>query len=273
MISSVQGPDLLFNALLGFAFMFAVAFMLINSSKEKGNIESKAEVLITIRWEDDHPDDVDAVVEDPRGGIVWYHNRDTGLMHLDRDDRGNLADKLLISGDVISNPINQETVTIRKLVNGEYIINLQGDMPNIDPSAIKILSNYMSKNLCDIATLGSKFKDNKEIENINNVKVATKNALSGDKFENAIDFFRDNENIKERHVYHHIGIYAFTKEALLRYVSLDRTKKELDRNLEQLRALENNMKIHIGYTPSSPLSIDTEEDLRNVQELMKNEKK
>ena len=116
--------DLLFNALLGFAFMFAVAFMLINSSKEKGNIESKAEVLITIRWEDDHPDDVDAVVEDPRGGIVWYHNRDTGLMHLDRDDRGNLADKLLISGEVISNPINQETVTIRKLVNGEYIINL-----------------------------------------------------------------------------------------------------------------------------------------------------
>ena len=142
-------------------------------------------------------------------------------------------------------------------------------MPNIDPSAIKILSNYMSKNLCDIATLGSKFKDNKEIENINNVKVATKNALSGDKFDEAIDFFRDNENIKERHVYHHIGIYAFTKEALLRYVSLDRTKKELDRNLEQLRALENNMKIHVGYTPSSPLSVDTEEDFNNIKELMK----
>ena len=70
-----------------------------------------------------------------------------------------------------------------------------------------------------------------------------------------------------------IGIYAFTKEALLRYVSLDRTKKELDRNLEQLRALENNMKIHVGYTSFSPLSIDTEEDLKNVQELMKNEKK
>ena len=104
-------------------------------------------------------------------------------------------------------------------------------------------------------------------------KVATKNALSGDKFDEAIDFFRDNENIKERHVYHHIGIYAFTKEALLRYVSLDRTKKELDRNLEQLRALENNMKIHVGYTSFSPLSIDTEEDLKNVKELMKNEKK
>ena len=53
-------------------------------------IESKAEVLITIRWADEHPDDVDALVEDPRGGLVWYHNRDSGLMHLDRDDRGVL---------------------------------------------------------------------------------------------------------------------------------------------------------------------------------------
>ena len=155
----------------------------------------------------------------------------------------------------------------------QTIINLQGDMPNINPSAIQMLSNYMGKNLCDIATLGSKFKDNEEIKNFNNVKVTTNNALLENKFDKAVDFLRDNENIKERHIYHHIGIYAFTKEALLRYVSLDRTKKELDRNLEQLRALENNMKIHIGYTPSSPLSIDTEEDLRNVQELMKNEKK
>ena len=151
----------------------------------------------------------------------------------------------------------------------QTIINLQGDMPNIDPSAIQMLSNYMSKNLCDIATLGSRFKDNKEIENINNVKVITNQALLKNQFDKAMDFFRISENIKKRYIYHHIGIYAFTKEALLRYVSLDRTKKELDRNLEQLRALENNMKIHVGYTPSSPLSIDTEEDLKNIQELMK----
>ena len=83
------------------------------------------------------------------------------------------------------------------------------------------------------------------------------------------DFYDYNENTKKRHIYHHIGIYAFTKEALLRYVSLNRTKNELDRNLEQLRALENNMKIHVGYTSTTPLSIDTEEDLKNVRELMK----
>ena len=59
--------DLLFNALLGFAFMFAIAFMLINDSQDAGSIDTKAEVLISIQWPDDHPDDVDAVVEDPQG--------------------------------------------------------------------------------------------------------------------------------------------------------------------------------------------------------------
>ena len=116
--------DLLFNALLGFAFMFAIAFMLINSSEETGNIRSNAEILISIQWPDEHPDDVDAIVEDPQGGLVWYHNRDSGLMHLDRDDRGNLADNLNINGQVVSNPINQETITVRGLQSGEYIINL-----------------------------------------------------------------------------------------------------------------------------------------------------
>jgi hypothetical protein len=116
--------DLLFNALLGFAFMFAIAFMLINNSQDTGSIDTKAEVLISIQWPDNHPDDVDAVVEDPQGGLVWYHNRDSGLMHLDRDDRGNLADKITSKGEVISNPINQETVTVRGLQSGEYVINL-----------------------------------------------------------------------------------------------------------------------------------------------------
>ena len=116
--------DLLFNALLGFAFMFAIAFMLINSSEDSGKIESKAEVLISVSWEDSHPDDVDAIVEDPQGGLVWYHNRDSGLMHLDRDDRGIFADKMNVNGAAISNPINQEIVTVRKLQPGEYVVNL-----------------------------------------------------------------------------------------------------------------------------------------------------
>lgn len=116
--------DLLFNTLLGFAFMFAIAFMLISTPEKTGDIESKAEVLITIRWADEHPDDVDALVEDPRGGLVWYHNRDSGLMHLDRDDRGVFADQINVNGVKVNNPINQETVTVRATQPGEYVVNL-----------------------------------------------------------------------------------------------------------------------------------------------------
>ncbi|HIO42534.1 MAG TPA: hypothetical protein EYN33_00755 [Gammaproteobacteria bacterium] len=124
--------DLLFNTLLGFAFMFAIAFMLISDPSEGGKIESKAEILISVRWPDKHPDDVDAIVESPEGDLVWYHNRDTGLMHLDRDDRGIFADKMNVNGALISNPINQETVTIRALQSGEYVVNILHYQANYD---------------------------------------------------------------------------------------------------------------------------------------------
>jgi len=127
-LSNQQGQDaftdLLFNALLGFVFMFAMAFMMISNPEKSGNINSKAEMLITIRWPDNHPDDVDAVVEDPRGELVWYYNRDSGLMHLDRDDRGLFADQIEISGATVRNPLNQETVTVRGIQAGEYVVNL-----------------------------------------------------------------------------------------------------------------------------------------------------
>ena len=122
--SSDAFTDLLFNALLGFAMMFIIAFMLINDPEKKGEIDSKAEILITVRWPDDHPDDVDALIEGPRGEVVWYHNRDSGLMHLDRDDRGLIADTVTMDGKKVVNPINQETVTVRALQSGEYVVNL-----------------------------------------------------------------------------------------------------------------------------------------------------
>ncbi|RPG94122.1 MAG: 3-deoxy-manno-octulosonate cytidylyltransferase [Candidatus Pelagibacter sp. TMED263] len=199
----------------------------------------------------------DVIVASPNQQIYELITSAKGICVKTKSDHETGTDRIF---EVFDNFLNKKPQTI---------INLQGDMPNIEPSAIQMLSNYMSKNLCDIATLASKFKDNNEIHNINNVKVTTNQELSKNQFDEATDFFRKNENTKKRYIYHHIGIYAFTREALLRYVSLDRTKKELDRNLEQLRALENNMKIHVGYTPSSPLSIDTEDDLKTIQESMK----
>lgn len=116
--------DLLFNALLGFVFMFVAAFSLMGDPTNSGNVENKAEILITVRWADRHPDDVDTLVEDPQGNLVWYHNRDTGLMHLDRDDRGLFQDRVMLDGVEVSNPINQETVTLRALKPGEYVVNV-----------------------------------------------------------------------------------------------------------------------------------------------------
>ena len=116
--------DLLFNALLGFAFMFFISFALIQKPVDEGNIESKAEFIISVEWEDYHPDDVDLIVEDPQGNIVYFQNKEDGLMHLDRDDRGTLADRLIIDGVNVENPANQEIMTIRGIMAGEYIVNL-----------------------------------------------------------------------------------------------------------------------------------------------------
>ena len=105
--------DLLFNALLGFAFMFFIAFMLIAQPEQSGKVDFKAEFIITVSWPDNHPDDIDVLVEDPRGQVIWFDNKDTEVMHLDRDDRGSFHDQLIVDGQKISNAINQETVSLR----------------------------------------------------------------------------------------------------------------------------------------------------------------
>ena len=116
--------DLLFNALLGFAFMFFIAFLLINPDAEAGKVELKAEFIITVAWPDRHPDDIDTYVQDPVGNIVWYNWKEAGLMHLDRDDRGNYRDTILVKGKPVASPLNQETVTLRGIVAGEYTVNI-----------------------------------------------------------------------------------------------------------------------------------------------------
>jgi 3-deoxy-manno-octulosonate cytidylyltransferase (CMP-KDO synthetase) len=147
------------------------------------------------------------------------------------------------------------------------IVNLQGDMPNIDPKDITNLVSYMNTGKCDIGTLASSFNSREEMEDENNVKVTLNDELKDNQFSLATDFFRKNTK-KYKNFYHHVGIYAFTNQALVRYVSLKRSKLELERKLEQLRALENSMTIHVGYINSSPLSVDTKNDLREVRKIM-----
>ncbi len=116
--------DLLFNALLGFTFLFVIAVMFMNPVAKKGIINPKAEYIITVTWPDNNPDDIDTWIEDPQGNIVWFRNREAGLIHLDRDDRGLANDTLEINGREIQNPLNQEVATIRGVVPGEYVVNV-----------------------------------------------------------------------------------------------------------------------------------------------------
>ena len=147
------------------------------------------------------------------------------------------------------------------------IINLQGDMPNIEPESINHLIDHMLNSKTKIGTLASEIKTN-EIKDLNIVKVKTMEKLTQEHFVKANDFFRINEQLSFNNVYHHIGIYAFTNEALLRYVSLKRSKLEIERNLEQMRALEDKLNISVGYVKNYPLSVDTLEDLKKIKSLM-----
>ena len=150
----------------------------------------------------------------------------------------------------------------------EFIVNLQGDMPNLNPLVIHNLIEHMKKKTCDIGTLASKLS-NLELNDPNVVKVITSKNIEKEKeFSSALDFFRASKNNGTNSVYHHIGIYAFTNKALIRYVSLKRSKLEIERKLEQLRSLENQMKIEVGYIEDYPLSVDTERDLEEIKKIM-----
>jgi len=131
--------DLLFNALLGFVFMFVIAYMLINPQAKSGTVDVKAEYIITTNWPDYNPDDIDTYVEDPVGDIAWYHSKEAGLVHLDRDDRGSYRDTITVNGKKIMNPLNQETVTIRGIVPGEYTVNVVHYVANsTDPVPVSV---------------------------------------------------------------------------------------------------------------------------------------
>jgi len=150
----------------------------------------------------------------------------------------------------------------------KIIINFQGDMPNLNPQAIKDLAEHMKKNLCDVGTLASHVKDDSEQKDPNVVKVLVDNEIKHKSFARAVDFFRTSNKPLNKLTYHHVGIYAFTNKALIRYVSLGRSKLEIKRKLEQLRALENKMKIDVGYIDNCPLSVDTEKDLVAIKKIM-----
>ena len=122
--SSLAFTDLLFNVLIGFAFMFIVAFILINPVEKDAEIEAKAEFMIIMEWDDKSHYDIDLWMQDPVGNIVGFPNMHAGLLHLDKDDLGQSNDTVILAdGSTKVIYLNREVMTIRGIVPGEYIVN------------------------------------------------------------------------------------------------------------------------------------------------------
>ena len=152
--------------------------------------------------------------------------------------------------------------------NVDLIFNLQGDLPNINSNFISKLEKLMRSNDCDIGTLAFSIVDKNEIADMNVVKVEMDEILKGDDFFKAKDFFRIKKNSNHEKIYHHIGIYAFTNIALTKYVKFSRSKLERERNLEQMRAMENNLIVKVGLSDSTPLGVDKKADLDKISKEM-----
>ncbi|ASJ70213.1 hypothetical protein [Granulosicoccus antarcticus] len=116
--------DLLFNILLGFILLFFLAILFINPAEKTGKIDIDAQYVVTVSWPDGSADDIDTWILDPSGSTMWFRNKSSNLVHLDRDDRGMLNDTLQINGVEVQTPLNQEIVAIRGVMPGEYIVNV-----------------------------------------------------------------------------------------------------------------------------------------------------
>jgi 3-deoxy-manno-octulosonate cytidylyltransferase (CMP-KDO synthetase) len=151
--------------------------------------------------------------------------------------------------------------------NIDLVMNLQGDEPLMNIDDIKNLNNQMIKNNAELGTLASNILEKEFYQNQNIVKVITNESLNNSNFPEAIDFMRKILDSR-KNVYHHLGIYCYQKETLKNFISFNQSSSEVKHKLEQLRALDNNIKINVALAKSSPIGVDTEEDLMAIKKIM-----
>ena len=192
------------------------------------------------------------------------------------DDQQILEDVLKNRGRAILTNKNHKTGTDRiyeaykklNIKNIDYILNLQGDEPDINKEDIINLNNCMINQAAELGTLASKIQNDKMLNNKNVVKVITDQKLEKSNFPTALNFTRDNLSIENKNIYHHIGIYSYKVHTLEKFISLEQTNNEKKNKLEQLRALDNKLKINVALAKSSPIGVDTEEDYLAIKKIM-----
>jgi len=156
---------------------------------------------------------------------------------------------------------------VAQRVPADIYVNIQGDLPLLRPEQVEALLKPMQRTEVMVSTVKTPCKP-EEIENPNAVKVVT------DKNGRALYFSRstipyDRDGSGSIQYFKHLGLYAYRKAALQRFCSLPESKLEASERLEQLRLLENGIDIYVEETPFGSVEVDTEEDLRRVEELLR----
>ena len=195
---------------------------------------------------------------------VWVATDDQKIYDSVKAFRGKV---LLTSSN--HKPGTERVAEAAKKISADIFINIQGDEPLIQPQAIDLLAETMTKTRTIMATLKTKISQKRDIENSNCVKVVTdKEGFALYFSRSPIPFCRDGCNFSGMY-YQHIGIYAYRKKFLLRIPSLPPSDLEKAEKLEQLRILENGYKIKVIETDYQSYGVDTREDLMRVESIMK----
>ena len=150
----------------------------------------------------------------------------------------------------------------------DIVINVQGDEPMISPIDIKNLNIVSRKLNLDISTLAHKIKKKNDYKNENIVKVVTKNKITNKTTAEALNFYRIIKPNSLKNIYRHIGVYLYKFSSLKKFVKLRKSKEELSQRLEQLRAVDNNMKINVLLANYFSSGIDTKKDLDEYIKLL-----
>ena len=153
----------------------------------------------------------------------------------------------------------------------ERIINVQGDLPALDPGLILQVNALLDNPAVDISTLAAVITEDQEKTNPNVVKAIVSAPQDGTaKGGRALYFSRATAPYGDGPLYHHIGLYGFRRSALRQFVSLPPSPLELREKLEQLRALEAGMRIEVGFVDTVPHGVDTPADLEKARAMLKN---
>ncbi len=149
----------------------------------------------------------------------------------------------------------------------DAVVNVQGDLPTLEAMLPRRAMALLADPTVDIATLAAEIKEPSERTNPNVVKAVT-SAPPGSDHGRALYFSRATVPWGEGALWHHIGLYAYRRDALARFVSLPPSPLEMREKLEQLRALEAGMRIEVGFVDTVPLGVDTPEDLERARKIL-----